>query len=267
MAVTSDCGAEAPAAIGAGRAAPVAVPEQSPPQVASARTGGHFGTLHTAHCHDDTRRRACLRVPPPRVRLSARAKRACQSGVDDRSAGPFPHLDSAAAPASPSSSPSSPSSSPSFFSTSALPNNAPPLAPASLVVQLKLKAFHPFYLNRFVLLLAARLQGLGLPRPSQVFLPKKTERWTVLRGPHIDKKARDQFERVTHKRLITIRVPRGVGAAADAGGIGGGLGAGAANSGSNVELAYRLLRSVANISADVTVRAKYLVSMGERVHG
>ena len=31
-------------------------------------------------------------------------------------------------------------------------------------------------------------------------LPVKTERWTVLRSPHIDKKSREQFELSTHKR-------------------------------------------------------------------
>src|SRR6185503_19550991 len=35
-------------------------------------------------------------------------------------------------------------------------------------------------------------------------LPTKTERWTVLRSPHVDKKSREQFELKTHKRLIDI---------------------------------------------------------------
>jgi small subunit ribosomal protein S10 len=35
-------------------------------------------------------------------------------------------------------------------------------------------------------------------------LPTRIERYTVLRGPHIDKKAREQFEMRTHKRLIDI---------------------------------------------------------------
>jgi small subunit ribosomal protein S10 len=36
-------------------------------------------------------------------------------------------------------------------------------------------------------------------------LPTRIERYTVLSGPHIDKKARQQFEIRTHKRLIDIR--------------------------------------------------------------
>src|SRR4030095_14804577 len=35
-------------------------------------------------------------------------------------------------------------------------------------------------------------------------LPTKTQRWTVLRSPHIDKKSREQFELKTNKRLIDI---------------------------------------------------------------
>ncbi|MFW5653904.1 MAG: 30S ribosomal protein S10 [Planctomycetota bacterium] len=35
-------------------------------------------------------------------------------------------------------------------------------------------------------------------------LPTRIERYTVLRGPHIDKKSREQFEIRTHKRIIDI---------------------------------------------------------------
>ena len=35
-------------------------------------------------------------------------------------------------------------------------------------------------------------------------LPTKTQRWTVLRSPHVDKKSREQFELKTHKRMIDI---------------------------------------------------------------
>ena len=38
-------------------------------------------------------------------------------------------------------------------------------------------------------------------------LPTRVERYTVLRGPHIDKKSREQFEIRTHKRLIDILDP------------------------------------------------------------
>ncbi len=38
-------------------------------------------------------------------------------------------------------------------------------------------------------------------------LPTRIERYTVLRGPHIDKKSREQFEMRTHKRIIEISEP------------------------------------------------------------
>ncbi|WP_442780586.1 30S ribosomal protein S10, partial [Acidithiobacillus ferrooxidans] len=38
-------------------------------------------------------------------------------------------------------------------------------------------------------------------------LPTKIERFTVLRSPHVDKNARDQFEQRTHKRLLDILDP------------------------------------------------------------
>ncbi len=47
---------------------------------------------------------------------------------------------------------------------------------------------------------AARVLG---PVP----LPTRIERYTVLRGPHIDKKSREQFEIRTHKRVIDIFDP------------------------------------------------------------
>ena len=38
-------------------------------------------------------------------------------------------------------------------------------------------------------------------------LPTKTQRWTVLRSPHVDKKSREQFEIRTHKRVLDIVDP------------------------------------------------------------
>ena len=38
-------------------------------------------------------------------------------------------------------------------------------------------------------------------------LPTEIRRYTVLRGPHVDKKSREQFEIRTHKRLLDILEP------------------------------------------------------------
>ena len=41
--------------------------------------------------------------------------------------------------------------------------------------------------------------------PVQVLvLPSRIKRFTVLRSPHIDKKARDQFELRIHSRLVSV---------------------------------------------------------------
>lgn len=44
-----------------------------------------------------------------------------------------------------------------------------------------------------------------LPAYGPVPLPKKTERWTVPRSNFVHKKSQENFERVTHKRLIQIK--------------------------------------------------------------
>jgi small subunit ribosomal protein S10 len=38
-------------------------------------------------------------------------------------------------------------------------------------------------------------------------LPTRIERFTVIRGPHIDKRSREQFELRTHKRIIDVLDP------------------------------------------------------------
>jgi small subunit ribosomal protein S10 len=47
-------------------------------------------------------------------------------------------------------------------------------------------------------------QKSGADVRGPIPLPSKTQRWTVLRSPHVDKKSREQFEVRVHKRLIDI---------------------------------------------------------------
>jgi len=51
----------------------------------------------------------------------------------------------------------------------------------------------------------AKKTGASVAGP--VPLPTKREIFTVLRGPHIDKKSREQFQIKTHKRLLDIVGP------------------------------------------------------------
>lgn len=67
-------------------------------------------------------------------------------------------------------------------------------------IQLKVKSYHPVYLERFCQNLVMNDQKFNV-----INLPQKKEHFTVLRSPHVDKKARDQFERVTYKRLLVLK--------------------------------------------------------------
>ena len=51
----------------------------------------------------------------------------------------------------------------------------------------------------------AKRTGASVRGP--VPLPTNTEKFTVNRGPHVDKKSREQFEMRTHKRLLDIVDP------------------------------------------------------------
>jgi small subunit ribosomal protein S10 len=52
---------------------------------------------------------------------------------------------------------------------------------------------------------AARLTGVAVSGP--IPLPTRCEKYTVLRSPHVNKKAREQFEIRTHKRLMYLLDP------------------------------------------------------------
>lgn len=47
----------------------------------------------------------------------------------------------------------------------------------------------------------------GAKVAGPVPLPTKIEKHTVIRGPHIDKRSREQFEIRVHKRLIDVLEP------------------------------------------------------------
>ncbi len=76
-------------------------------------------------------------------------------------------------------------------------------------LQIKIKGIHSYYLNRVVLLSLNKLKEWSLDEhiiQKQVNLPKKRKRFTLLRSPHVDKKARDQFEHVTHSRMLVLKI-------------------------------------------------------------
>ena len=107
----------------------------------------------------------------------------------------------------------------------------------NLQLKLHLKSFHPFYLDKFVMSTHQELKKIAISSFKHVFLPRKTEKFTVLRSPHVDKKARDQFERVIHKRLIILQIP--------------------VKDFSNWALFYRVLRLFSFLAVGIEMRVEY----------
>lgn len=74
-------------------------------------------------------------------------------------------------------------------------------------IRLKLKSYDHRLLDKAVkqIVLTAKRTGANLMGP--VPLPNKRRCFTVLRSPHVDKKAREQFELTTHGRVLDIVNP------------------------------------------------------------
>lgn len=75
-------------------------------------------------------------------------------------------------------------------------------------IRIRLKAFDHVVLDQAAADIVRTVEKTGATLSGPIPLPTKTQRWTVLRSPHIDKKSREQFELKTHKRLIDIRDSR-----------------------------------------------------------
>ena len=74
-------------------------------------------------------------------------------------------------------------------------------------IRIRLRAYDHKLLDRSAreIVETARRTGVEIRGPFP--LPTTISRWTVLRGPHVDKKSREQFERRTHHRLLDILEP------------------------------------------------------------
>ena len=74
-------------------------------------------------------------------------------------------------------------------------------------IRIRLKAFDHRVLDASTREIVSTAKRTGAQVRGPIPLPNKIEKFTVLRGPHIDKKSREQFEIRTHKRLIDIMDP------------------------------------------------------------
>ena len=81
------------------------------------------------------------------------------------------------------------------------------MAIASQNIRIRLKAFDHRVLDQSTDEIVTTAKRTGASVRGPIPLPNKIEKYTVLRGPHIDKKSREQFEIRTHKRLIDIFEP------------------------------------------------------------
>jgi len=77
----------------------------------------------------------------------------------------------------------------------------------NLRIRIRLKAYDHKLLDQSAREIADTARRTGARIAGPVPLPTKINKYTVLRGPFIDKKSREQFEIRTHKRLLDILEP------------------------------------------------------------
>jgi len=74
-------------------------------------------------------------------------------------------------------------------------------------IRIRLKAFDHQLIDRSAREIVETAKRTGATVKGPVPLPTKIERYTVLISPHVNKNARDQYELLTHKRLMDIVDP------------------------------------------------------------
>ena len=74
-------------------------------------------------------------------------------------------------------------------------------------IRIRLKAFDHKALDQSAEKIVDTAKRTGARIAGPVPLPTVINKYCVLRGPHVDKKSREQFEIRTHKRLIDILDP------------------------------------------------------------
>lgn len=72
------------------------------------------------------------------------------------------------------------------------------------IIRIRMEAYESSVLDQSVEQIVQTALRTGSVVHGPIPLPTRIERYTVLRGPHVDKKSRQQFEIRTHKRLIDI---------------------------------------------------------------
>ena len=74
-------------------------------------------------------------------------------------------------------------------------------------IRIRLKAFDHRILDQSTHEIVNTARRTGAKIRGHIPLPTSLNRFTVLKGPHVDKKSREQFEMRTHKRVLDIIEP------------------------------------------------------------
>ncbi len=74
-------------------------------------------------------------------------------------------------------------------------------------IRIRLKAYDHRVLDASTGEIVNTAKRTGAQVRGPIPLPTHIDKYTVLRGPHVDKKSREQFEIRTHKRVLDIVEP------------------------------------------------------------
>lgn len=74
-------------------------------------------------------------------------------------------------------------------------------------IRVRLRGFDIELIDQSARAIVQTVHKAGATVSGPIPLPTRVNKFTVLRSPHVNKKARDQFEMRTHKRLIDIMEP------------------------------------------------------------
>src|SRR5271155_759191 len=74
-------------------------------------------------------------------------------------------------------------------------------------IRINLKCYEQRLIDQSAQDIVETAKRTGARVAGPIPLPTSCERYTILRSPHIDKTAREQFEIRTHKRLIELLDP------------------------------------------------------------
>ena len=78
---------------------------------------------------------------------------------------------------------------------------------STTTIRIRLRAFDHQLLDKSATDIVETAKRTGARVAGPIPLPTHISRYTVLRGPHVDKKSREQFEVRTYKRLLDILQP------------------------------------------------------------